>query len=220
MQSKYVDIHSHIRGVKDNDIISHPTFSIAEDDVFSYKEQFWCGLHPWDSSKISCEQMLERFQTVKNNMIGIGEIGLDYTIKNDFKIQRTIFECQLDYAIENNLPVTIHCVKAYNDIVQIIRAKEAKKVIIHSFASHPIVALQLLDIGCYLSFSDRSLRSKKSVEALVRVPFERLFLETDNEEKKEKNTIKQLYKNVALIRGVSLEELKKQLYNNYLCLIG
>lgn len=215
----FIDIHSHNR-VKDKDIISHPTFSVTDDAVLSYPDKLWCGLHPYDSGAMNCKTITERLNTIKDHLIGIGEIGLDHTIPNDMACQKEIFECQFDYAFRNHLPVTIHCVKAYNDIVQILKQKRYNRVVIHSFSSHPIVALQLLDAGCYLSFSDQSLKSKKSIEAFKRLPADRLFLETDGEEGKNKNTIKNIYEKAASLRGVSLDELKKQIYNNYLCLIG
>ena len=90
----------------------------------------------------------------------------------------------------------------------------------HSFIGHPSVASQLINLGCYLSFSSASLKSKKSMDALSSIPLDRLFLETDSEDGKTRSSISEMYSKVAYLRGLSLNELKKQIYNNYLCLIG
>lgn len=207
---EYIDIHTH-GVVMGNGVIAHPTLSVLSDEIFSFEEPFWCGLHP-------CEQMdvgvvLERLEKVKHKMIGVGEIGLDFIC--GVEGQEELFERQLDFARSCALPVTIHAVKAYNEMVSTLRHKGGERVVIHSFISHPVVAQHLLDVGCYLSYGEASLRSSKSVDALRRMPLERLFLETDGH-----GTIETIYEKVARIKGVALEDLKQQLLENYRCLIG
>lgn len=210
--TQYVDIHSHDTEPLVDGIISHPTLSVTDDIIFSFDRPFWCGLHPCE--KMSNEKVIERLERVKEHIIGVGEIGLD-ALCGDIMVQREAFECQLDFAQRNNLPVTIHAVKSYNDIVEIMRRRSDNRVVIHSFISHPVVAQHLLDVGCYLSFGESSLRSSKSVDAMRRMPIERLLLETDTG-----GDIYTIYDRVAQIKGVSLEYLKEQIYDNYRCLIG
>lgn len=208
---KYVDIHTHV-GVRDNsNVISHPTLSVLSDDIFTCEGSFWCGLHPCESMVV--ERVLERLDSVKDRIIGVGEIGIDFIC--GVEGQRELFEAQLDYARSKDLPVTIHSVKAYNEIVSILRQRGGERVVIHSFISHPVVAQHLLEVGCYLSFGEASLRSSKSVDTLRRIPLDRLFLETDT-----RGSIETIYEKVALIKGVTLESLKQILLDNYLCLIG
>lgn len=208
--TKYIDIHTH-GGVTDNSVISHPTLSVTSDEIFTVDAPFWCGLHPCE--RMSVEVVLERLERVRTKIIGVGEIGLDFIC--GVEPQRELFEAQLDFARSCALPVTIHSVKAYNEIVSILRKKGGERVVIHSFISHPVVAQHLLDMGCYLSYGEASLRSSKSVDALRRMPLNRLLLETDGH-----GTIQPVYEKVAQIKGVSLENLKEILLDNYLCLIG
>lgn len=220
MLDRLVDIHSHI-GVMDKGIISHPTFSIMDDAIVNVDGKIWGGLHPWDSAMLKCDELLERFNVIEDKLIGVGEIGLDYSlIDYDKECQIRLFEYQLDYAISRDLPITVHCVKAYNDMVFILKKRDVKRVVIHSFIGHPTVAKQLIDTGCMLSFSSSVLKSKKSMDALRDVPSDRLFLETDAELGVNKGSIIEMYRVAAKIRGVEVEELVKQIYKNYLCLIG
>lgn len=207
----FVDIHSHDGGVEDRNVISHPTLSVTDERIFDFAKPFWCGLHPCE--KMDVETLLERLNKVKERLVGVGEIGLDALC--DVEGQSERFEVQLDFARANALPVTIHAVKTYNEIVETLRRKGGEKVVIHSFISHPVVASHLLDAGCFLSFGAGSLRSHKSVDALRRIPLERLLLETDS-----KGTIQEIYHQVAEIKKIDIEILKQQIYDNYKWLIG
>lgn len=207
----YIDIHSHEKEGHDEAVISHPTLSVVSDRIFDYKKPFWCGLHPCESMDV--DEVLGRLERVKERLIGVGEIGLDALCGKSG--QRELFEAQLDFARRNGLPVTVHVVKCYNDIVEIFRRKNGQCVVIHSFVSHPVVAQHLLDAGCYLSFGETSMRSNKSIDALRRMPLDRLFLETDT-----KGDIRELYRKVAEIKLVKEDFLKQKIYENYKCLIG
>lgn len=207
----FVDIHSHAPGVEDNNVISHPTLSVTDNAVFDFPKPFWCGLHPCE--KMDAAMVLKRLEEVKERLVGVGEIGLDAVC--GMEGQEELFEIQLDFARVNALPVTIHAVKTYNEIVETLRRKGGERVLIHSFISHPVVAAHLLDAGCFLSFGGSSLRSNKSVDALRRMPLNRLLLETDS-----KGTIEAIYARVAEIKKIELEVLKQQIYDNYKWLIG
>lgn len=208
---QFVDIHSHLSEVQDKEVISYPTLSVTSEAIFSYDKSFWCGLHPCESMDI--DMVIARLEMVREHLVGVGEIGLDALCH--VEEQEELFEAQLDFARRNNLPVTIHVVKAYNEMVRILRHKGGERVVIHSFISHPVVAQHLLDAGCYLSFGSSSLRSGKTVDALRRMSVDRLFLESDG-----RGDIKTVYEQVAEIKGLEMEELKQIIYNNYKCLIG
>ncbi|MEG0499945.1 MAG: TatD family hydrolase [Rikenellaceae bacterium] len=208
---KYVDIHSHGIVQEDKEIFSYPTLSVTDEGIYTYDQPFWCGLHPCES--MNGNVLIERLEVVQEHLIGIGEIGLDANcvVEN----QKELFELQFDFARRKKLPITIHVVKAYNELVRTLRQKGGERVVIHSFISHPVVAQHLLDSGCYLSFGSSSLRSGKSVDALRRMPTDRLFIESDG-----KGDLKSVYEQIAKIKGLELEELKQIIYNNYTCLIG
>lgn len=54
----------------------------------------------------------------------MGEIGLDkgsYGRKIDFNDQVKVFQKQLELAKELNKPASIHCVRAFGDLLQILK---------------------------------------------------------------------------------------------------
>lgn len=209
----YIDIHSHLS--EDNNehsgIICHPTISVSDDIIFSYPEPFWCGLHP--NETMSESELISRLLRVKDNIIGVGEIGLD-ALRGAVG-QEKLFRAQLLFASEHKLVVTLHSVRSHNEVDKIIKEYKLKALINHSFIGSKEIARGKTARGEYLSFSPMSLRSSKTIEALKQTPHHLLFCETDSQ-----GDIVEVYKKVSEILNIELEELVTQLYKNYLCLIG
>ncbi len=206
----YIDIHSHNLSGRDG-VLSHPTISVNNDAIFSYKEPFWCGLHP--AEVMSENDIISRLDAVYDKILGIGEIGLDRIYGSAEQIN--LFRLQLGYALERDKPITIHCVRMYNELIVELRAKRCDKIVIHSLVGSVEIAEELLALGCYLSFGGVSLKSPRTVEALRSVPIEKLFIESDS-----KGDIEEYYNSIASLLSLEINELKTKIYNNYLCLIG
>ncbi len=207
----FVDIHTHSDDTSSNEVLSHITISAKSDEIFSFNGSFWCGLHP--AEEMDCEELINRLERVKDKIIGIGEIGLDriYGTVN----QADIFRLQLDFASRNNFPITIHCVRMYNEIIKILHDFNNRKIVIHSFVGSKEVAKELLDLGCCISFGATSLKSPRSIDALKLIPQDRLFIESDG-----KGYIKDYYNSISEILNIDIEVLKEIIYKNYLWLIG
>ncbi len=70
----------------------------------------------------------------------------------------------------------------------------------------------LLKEGCFLSFGAALLKpGNHSAEALQQTPVDRFFLETDDDPDVE---IAAIYEQAALLRGISLEQLKGLMAEN------
>ena len=84
------------------------------------------GLHPEDV-KDDYEDVLARMHSVLKNSeegewIAVGEVGLDYYWSREFeKEQLLAFEKQVEWAINYDLPLMIHCRKAQNEMVKCLR---------------------------------------------------------------------------------------------------
>ena len=80
------------------------------------------GLHPW-SIKESDDNWYNYFkQTVDKNRCLVGEIGLDSKIETDFEQQKEVFLKQLRVAIQYDLPVSLHCRKAFSPLIDLIKS--------------------------------------------------------------------------------------------------
>lgn len=141
------------------------------------------GLHPYfidqhsDHDLVTLEQWLNT-----ENPVAIGECGLDYYLKHLPKDKQLhLFEAQLDMARRHNLPLVIHARKATEQVIQCLKARPGLKGMIHSFSGSYEQAMQLIDLGFYLSFGGAVTYPKASrLRYMVsKLPLEALLIETD-----------------------------------------
>ncbi len=158
------------------------------------------GLHPEDV-KEDWQQVLQQMKSLLTSSqvrrdgsvrelaggtyIAIGEVGLDYYWSREFeKEQLFAFEEQVKWSIETRLPLMIHCRKAQNEMVKLLRnyKSELPGGVFHCFTGNAHEAEELLEfenftlgIGGVLTFKKSNLPDTLK-EA---VPLYRIVLETD-----------------------------------------
>lgn len=129
-------------------------------------------------------------------VIGIGEIGLDYySYKSngivDPKVQKDVFETQINLAHRLDLPLQIHNRQAGEDVIQILNHHKNllrdKPGTFHCFAGSFEILKAALDLGFYIGFDGnityKGLAPGEAVElrALAQhVPIDRILIETDS----------------------------------------
>lgn len=143
------------------------------------------GLHPEDV-KEDYEEVLQRMhKLLPGNYIAIGEVGLDYYWSRDFeKEQLKAFEKQVEWSVETRLPLMIHCRKAQNEMVKLLRQyeKDLPGGVFHCFTGNQHEALELLQFERFVLGIGGVSTFKKSHLAddlAAVVPINRLVLETD-----------------------------------------
>ena len=176
------------------------------------------GIHPWYIFENSVEADLEIIESKlkEPNCLAIGECGLDKRIAIPMELQKKVFEKQLLLAQKYNKPVVIHCVAAFQEVIEIKKRLEISvPMIIHGFSKNDQVAKQLVDNGFYLSFGKYLLQSKSLGTALEMVfksiPDNRIFLETDTVE----DGIEKVYDLAAEIKGISVSEIQEIINRNF-----
>ena len=181
------------------------------------------GLHPEDVKEDYKEVLDKMHLEIRNdNYIAIGEVGLDYYWSREFeKEQLDAFEQQVQWSIETQLPLMIHCRKAQNEMVKIIRRyeKELPGGVFHCFTGNQHEALELLQFDKFVLGIGGVSTFKKShlAEDLAAVvPMDRIVLETDapymapaphRGERNESSFIPFIIERLALAYGVSNETL-------------
>ena len=163
------------------------------------------GIHPWDVENSSIDESI--FQGAQ----AIGEIGLDYACKVNRQRQEEFFKQQLLIAQQLKLPVVIHCVRAFEQVLKILQSYTLRGVIFHGFIGSKELATEVIKRGYFLSFGERTFRSQKTIEALRNTPLENLFLETDVSD----IPIEEIYAKTAQITGVDMNTLIHSIINNY-----
>lgn len=197
------------------------------------------GLHPeevkadWKEQLKKIEAILDAHLTAvdglngikyKSDYIAIGEIGLDFYWSREFENEQLeAFEQQVEWACETGLPLMIHCRKAQNEMLHILRKWKDKLPggVFHCFTGNQQEAKELLEydnfvlgIGGVSTFKSSHLRE----DLPAAVPLERIVLETDSPymapvpyrgKRNESAFVVQVMKTLATAYGVSEEEVAK-----------
>lgn len=145
------------------------------------------GLHPTSVNE-SYEQELaivRKHLSASHPFAAIGEIGLDlYWDKTYLKEQLYVFEKQIEWALEYNLPIVIHSREAFDHIYKVLEPYKNSPLtgIFHSFTGTSEEAAKLLEFDGFMLGINGVVTFKKSTlpEVLKSVPLERIVLETDS----------------------------------------
>ena len=145
-----------------------------------------CGIHPSDVlSYESVDDVISELEALLTDekAVALGEIGLDYHYEDIPKEPQILyFEKQMALAEKLDIPVIIHDREAHGDCLEIIKKFPKVKGVFHSFSGSPEMALELVKLGWYISFSGTVTFKNARVpkEACKVVPEDRLLIETDS----------------------------------------
>ena len=184
------------------------------------------GIHPWyayteNTSDSLIKDTLEDFPSS-----GIGECGLDF--RPDYRkireFQINIFEAQLDLSIQYARPLSIHCVKAWEQLFLSLKRFPGfpAPFILHSFYGPKAALSALLKLGGYISLSAVSLRNpEKSFSTIKAIPENRLLIESDIISgggnftiDKHLKILENNYLKVSELRSVPAEQLMETVWKN------
>ena len=202
------------------------------------------GYHPWYVKECTPQWQAELARFLDAVPSAVGEIGLDRWIKNhDFERQEEVFVRQLRLAAERGLPVSIHCLRAWGPLLEILQreARPAGGFLLHSYGGAPELIPGLVKLGAYFSLPGYFAHARKvrQRETFRRVPPERLLIETDapdqplpadlnrfpllDSEDKPLNhpaNLRAVYEFAAELLGLPLEKLAAQVESNFLRLFA
>ena len=207
---KYIDTHTHIDGTEFDadraEVISRakaagvtkmfvPAIDLKSVDTvlrvcrdnsgFAYP---MIGLHPEEVKEDWQEQLHAMRQMLQDShpFIAIGEVGLDYYWSREYADEQLeAFEEQVKWSIETRLPLMIHCRKAQNEMVALLRKYKDQLPggVFHCFTGNSHEAEELmtfprfvLGIGGVSTFKSSHLRE----DLPAAVPLDRIVLETDS----------------------------------------
>lgn len=211
----YIDIHTHRTDPYAGEIVVRSMFVQDAKIPADTNRLFTAGLHPWHAAQIDLDASLHSLRelAIQGNFRAIGEIGIDRACGVDITRQREVFTAQCALARDLHVPIVVHVVRAQSDILEVKKRFGFPPIwIMHGFRGKVEAVRQLLHHGAYISFGEALLSATPSLrEAYLTVPVEKLFLETDASPK----AIADIYAEAAALRGVPVEELRKQLNRNY-----
>ncbi|KAH7524546.1 hypothetical protein FEM48_Zijuj06G0130900 [Ziziphus jujuba var. spinosa] len=173
------------------------------------------GLHPWYVAERTpnwLNTLKQLFESTPS--AAVGEIGLDKGSRGKqvpFTEQLQVFEQQLNLAKHLGKPASVHCVRAFGDLLQILQRMGPfpAGIILHSYMGSAEMVPEFAKLGSYFSFSGflMSMEARKAKRILEKVPLERILLETDAPDALPMSKLDSLY----LVEGdSSLEQLQVQ----------
>ena len=243
---KYIDTHTHIDGTEFDadraEVISRakaagvtkmfvPAIDLKSVDTvlrvcrdnsgFAYP---MIGLHPEEVKEDWQEQLHAMRQMLQDShpFIAIGEVGLDYYWSREYADEQLeAFEEQVKWSIETRLPLMIHCRKAQNEMVALLRKYKDQLPggVFHCFTGNVHEAEELMTFprfvlgrGGVSTFKSSHLRE----DLPAAVPLDRIVLETDSPymapvplrgQRNESAFLPNVIKTLAASYGVSEDEV-------------
>ncbi|KOO14647.1 deoxyribonuclease [Vibrio xuii] len=147
---------------------------------------FALGIHPY----FLHQQSIDELPTLKellshrgNQCVAVGECGLDSVVEVDMTLQEKVFIEQVRFATSCQLPLILHCRKTHNRMLQILKQEKFQYGgILHGFSGSYQQAMQFIELGFFIGVGGVITypRANKTRQAIVRLPIERLVLETDS----------------------------------------
>lgn len=183
------------------------------------------GVHPHQAAQFRAEADELRTLLAENNVVAVGEVGLDYLRPPIDRAQQVdAFEQQLSWALEGDLPVSVHQRAAQDDVLAGLR-RYPVRAILHCFEGSADFLAAGLELGCMISFAGNLtfLRASALREVAVRIPADRLLVETDSPvlapvpwrgRRNEPAHVQAVVDQLAALRGVSPEEMAETVRSN------
>jgi len=144
---------------------------------------FSAGLHPWWSQERNDDWEAALATTLaQSRCLAVGECGLDKMIETPMAEQEVLLERHLVLARELNRPVILHCVRAHNELIRLLKRHPVPKGgVVHAFTGSAEIAETYWGMGFCLGIGGSITyeRARKTREAVQRLPLEALLLETD-----------------------------------------
>jgi TatD DNase family protein len=210
----FIDIHSH-RYVQEDGVFRISNVFTSDFPKIPADLPLSIGLHPWYLNEQSIHELPDVLNQVLKlpNILAVGEAGLDRVIKKPVEEQLPVFRRQIEFSTSYQKPLIIHCVKAFPELLKLRKEyKEPAAWIVHGFNASKDVAAECVEAGIYISLSQRLFRNPEKARKITGVvPLSMIFAETDDETM----SIQEVYDLISQFYGVSLTEVKRNIYENF-----
>lgn len=194
---EYIDFHTHRETAEG--VVTPRSFAI----------------HPWDADKekaTTFDEFRSKYKAQFAEAEIIGECGLDKACNADWDRQQQLFHWHIAIASEQRKPMVIHCVRAYNELMELRRHYPGNIWVVHGFTGSLQLADQLNKTNIWISFGAAILDPRRAkvrqTLALLPHPF---LLETDDNP----CGIETIYNEAAQIRKTSINQLAETINHTY-----
>lgn len=173
----YLDVHSHTQHSTSDTLVIRNQYPLTADT----SEPFSVGIHPWFLNDFEAQWNALIPLAQHFNCWAIGECGLDKNVTSPLPLQQEIFLRHIELAESLELPLIIHCVKAYAEVIQLRKRTRSQQLwILHGFRKNLKVAQELIAHDIAISFGTPLLYSYQLQEVFKKIPPEYRFFESDD----------------------------------------
>ena len=179
------------------------------------------GLHPCSvKENYKDELTIAEDWLNKRSFVAIGEIGLDFYWDTTFmKQQYEVFEIQMQWALNKNIPIVIHTRNAMQQTIDFVKPFAAKGLsgIFHCFGDSYEMAKQIIDMNFYLGIGGVLTYKKSGLDEVIKqIDLSHVVLETDapyltpvpfRGKRNESGYIKIIAVKLSAVKNISLEEV-------------
>lgn len=193
------------------------------------------GIHPWHAAATTTgwdERLRSKLLQLKgSHPVGIGECGLDRA-KEFSDLQRSVCKTQLMIAKEIQVPLSIHCVRAYSDLLELFKVLNMKDtpILLHAFSGNKEVTSRFLKWNVFFSISlPRNSHTARGTcgdappfdalkTLLKNIPQDRLLIESDTTAptlSNDRQSITEIYPIIAQLLDISNDECAEIVASNF-----
>ena len=219
-----IDIHTHyLSNAASIAAVGIENRLLAIGPPLAAKQPFSLGLHPWYINQHPDwqKELTETIEIAAENPMfwAIGECGLDKNTAYSLDLQTSVLNLHCELAILYRKPLIIHCVAAFNELLQ---WKKSKKIVppmlVHGFEKKLPLLSDLLKAGFYVSFGAALCKNRPTLEdAFRQMPLDKLFLETDDQNE---YGIDAVYMAAATLKNIPLDLLVNKINTNFETVFG
>lgn len=186
------------------------------------------GIHPSEAKLFNFDLAWIEENSNNPKVVAIGEIGLDYYWDKTYsEEQKQLFVNQINLANKLNLPIIVHMRDATKDTYDLIKQNkdQVTKGVMHCYSASAEAMQQFIDLNMYISLAGPVTfkNAKTPKEVAQKIDINSLLVETDcpylsptpfRGKTNEPKNVLYVAKEIAEIKGLSLEELSEITYRN------
>lgn len=231
-----VDAHCHAYGFPEKDlrkyVNSYRIICVSEDLESSLRalelgEKFknivpFIGLHPWNVPETPKSEIEEFAKLLDRREVkGLGEIGLDKRMGKEYQKQMEVFERFCHLASEYDLPVNVHALDAWKEVLEILNRYDVEKAAFHWY-SGPIELLEELLSNGYMVTINPAVRIQRRHQlVLEKAELNMIMTESDGPYRYRgldlrPDMISELVKLIAEVKKARYEDVEELIEGNFL----
>jgi TatD DNase family protein len=176
-----------------------------------------------DLEDTKVEDVLKFIEDNKDGCMAVGECGLDYHwVKDKQKEMKDVFQKVIDVVEKINKPIVVHTRKAELDCVEMLESSKIKKVLLHCFQGNKKLIKRAADNGWSFSIPANINRLQHFQMLSEMVNLSQIFTETDCPylspfpgKRNEPAFVAETIKKIAEIKGMTEDDVSKNIYMNY-----